>query len=99
MSVLHSFLILPLTNFGRCLEHVVNLADVAVISHITKLAAIENSTAMWEYDPLDPDNCVLEGSLDVITAIRTLTIKVCFVTQILYTDFTIAVDPSLRTVY
>jgi hypothetical protein len=34
-----------------CLAHVVNLANVAVMTHITKIAAIENATAIWEYDP------------------------------------------------
>ncbi|KAF8057816.1 hypothetical protein FPV67DRAFT_1400203, partial [Lyophyllum atratum] len=34
-----------------CLEHVVNLANVDVMDHITKLAAIETTSAIWEYDP------------------------------------------------
>ena len=33
-------------------------------------------TAIWEYDPTQPDNHVLGGSLDVIAAIWTLAIKV-----------------------
>jgi hypothetical protein len=53
----------------RCLKHVVNLVNVAVMGHITKIAAVENQTAIWEYDPDEPDNCVLRGSLDVIAAI------------------------------
>lgn len=56
--------------------HVVNLANVDVMSHITKIAAVENATAIWEYDPSREDNRVLGGSLDVIAAIRTLAIKV-----------------------
>jgi hypothetical protein len=60
-----------------CLGHVVNLAEVDVMSHITKIAAVETATAIWEYDPSLPDNHVLNGSLDVIAAIRTLVIKVC----------------------
>jgi hypothetical protein len=47
------------------------------MSHITKLAAVANATAIWEYDPLRPDNRVLGSSLDVIAAIRMLVIKVC----------------------
>jgi hypothetical protein len=67
------FLILP-----RCLEHVVNLANVDIMSHITKLAVVESTNAIWEYDPSDPDNRVLGGAgLDVIATIRTLAIKVC----------------------
>lgn len=46
------------------------------MGHITKIAAVENATAIWEYDPTREDNRVLGGSLDVIAAIRTLAIKV-----------------------
>jgi hypothetical protein len=61
-----------------CLEHVVNLANVDVMGHITKIAAVENATAIWEYDPDLEDNRVLGGSLDVIAAVRTIAIKVSF---------------------
>jgi hypothetical protein len=47
------------------------------MAHIMKLAIIETMSAIWEYDPSEPDNCVLGGGLDVITKIWTLTIKVC----------------------
>ena len=60
-----------------CLGHIVNLAEVALMAHITKIAAVETSTAIWEYDPTLPDNRVLNGSLDVIAAIWTIAIKVC----------------------
>jgi hypothetical protein len=46
------------------------------MTNITKIAAVENATAIWEYDPTRDDNRVLDGSLDVIAAIRTLAIKV-----------------------
>jgi hypothetical protein len=46
------------------------------MNHITKLAVVENTTAIWEYDPSLANNRVLNGSLDVIAAIRTLVIKV-----------------------
>jgi hypothetical protein len=46
------------------------------MGHITKIAAVENQTAIWEYDPDLPGNCVLGGSLDMIAAIRTIAIKV-----------------------
>jgi hypothetical protein len=55
---------------------VVNLANVAVMKHITKIAVIENTNAIWEYDPDFPGNRVLGGSLDVVAALRTLVIKV-----------------------
>jgi hypothetical protein len=71
-----SLIISQLTPSNRCLAHVVNLANVAVMSHITKISALENSTAIWEYDPNLSDNRVLGGSLDVIASIRTIAIKV-----------------------
>ncbi len=61
--------------------HVINLGNVGVMGHITWIAAIENATVIWKYDPTLPGNCVLGGSLDVIAAICTLAIKVvalCF---------------------
>ena len=61
-----------------CLGHVVNLGNIAVMKHITKIAVVENATTIWEYDPSRDDNRVLGGSLDVIAAIRTLAIKVLF---------------------
>ncbi|KIK04409.1 hypothetical protein K443DRAFT_93276, partial [Laccaria amethystina LaAM-08-1] len=60
----------------RCLGHVVNLGNVDVMQNITKVAAVENATAIWEYDPTRTDNCVLGSSFDVIVAIRTLAIKI-----------------------
>jgi len=61
----------------RCLGHVVNLGNIDVMGHITKIAAVETTAAIWEYDPDLPDNRILGGSLDVIAAIRTLAVKVC----------------------
>jgi len=49
---------------------------MAVMGCITKIAAVENANAIWEYDPSLPDNRILEGSLDVIAAIRTIAVKV-----------------------
>lgn len=71
-------------DFDRCLEHVVNIANVAVMGHITKIAAVENQTAIWEYDPDLPGNRVLGESLDVIAAIRTIAIKVRSITHSLH---------------
>ena len=48
------------------------------MKHITKIAVVENATSIWEYDPSREDNRVLGESLDVIAAIQTLAIKVCF---------------------
>jgi hypothetical protein len=62
--------------FHSCLGHVVNLGNIDVMARITKIAAVKNATAIWEYDPTRDDNRVLGGSLDVIAAICTLAIKV-----------------------
>jgi hypothetical protein len=81
--VSHSILLLlsvdiySILSICRCLAHVVNLGNVDVMARITKIAAVETTTAIWEYDPSLSDNRVLNGSLDVIAAIRTLAIKVC----------------------
>ena len=61
---------------GSCLGHVINLGNIDVMGHITKIVAVENATAIWEYDPTREDNQVLGGSLDVIATIQTLAIKV-----------------------
>ncbi|KAF8676686.1 hypothetical protein AX14_004846 [Amanita brunnescens Koide BX004] len=59
-----------------CLEHVINLANIDVMKHITKIAVVETKTAIWEYDPSDPSNRISNGGLDVIATIRTLAIKI-----------------------
>jgi len=46
------------------------------MDRITKIAAVETTTAIWEYDLSLPNNRVLNGSLDVVAAVRTLAIKV-----------------------
>lgn len=61
-----------------CLAHVINLSVVAVMSVITRIANVETATAIWEFDPDDPNNRVLGNSLDVVAAVRTIAIKVCF---------------------
>jgi len=49
------------------------------MGHITKIAVVETTMAIWEYDLDLPDNHMLGGSLNVIAAVRTITIKVlCF---------------------
>ena len=74
--LIYFFSLLNFILLYSCLAHVVNLGNVDVMGQITKIAAVENATAIWEYDPTQADNRVLGGSLDVITAIRTLAIKV-----------------------
>ena len=44
--------------------------------HITKIAVVENTNTIWEYDPALPGTHILRGSLDVVAALRTLIVKV-----------------------
>jgi hypothetical protein len=89
--------VIPLSHVSRaddsysCLGHAVNLGNVDVMAHITKIAAVENATAIWEYDPTRDDNRVLGGSLDVIAAIRTLAIKVSIVLNLQRSHFMLQV--------
>ena len=46
------------------------------MGHITKIGAVETTAAIWEYDPQLPNNRVLGGSLDMISVIRTLAVKI-----------------------
>ena len=50
------------------------------MSVITKIMAVETTSAIWEYDPMLSGNCVLGNSLDVVTAVRTLAFKVFSIT-------------------
>ena len=45
---------------------------------ITRMAAIETTTAIWDYDPDLPKNRIMNGSLpvDAVAALRTLSVKV-----------------------
>lgn len=53
-----------------------NLAVIDVMKNITNIAAVENKTAIWEFDPTLERNRIINGGLDVIAALRTLAIKV-----------------------
>jgi hypothetical protein len=53
---------------------------------ITKIAAVENANAIWEYDPSLLNNRILGGSLDVIAAIRTIAVKVSSVNCYIMTN-------------
>jgi hypothetical protein len=69
------------------------------MSHITKLAVIETTNAIWEYNPSDNDNHVLGGGLDVIAMICTLSIKVCSIHLVLFSVNSMdLIDPSFRSV-
>lgn len=66
----------PEQNRLPCLAHVVNLAITDFMSVVTKIAHVETTTAIWEFDPTLSQNRVLGDSLDVVAAIRTLAIKI-----------------------
>jgi len=40
-----------------------------MMDRITKIAAVETTTAIWEYDPSLPNNRVLNSLLDVVAAV------------------------------
>ena len=65
-----------LTTVTRCFVHIISLANVDFMSCMTKITIVENTSTILEYDPTLPDNKVMNGSLDVIAAARTLMIKV-----------------------
>jgi hypothetical protein len=56
----------------------VNLANIDIMKHITNIAAVENKTAIWEFNLALEKNHIANRGLDVIAALRTLAIKVSF---------------------
>ena len=72
--VFFPLIVLTLTVY-RCFAHIINLAVVAFMNRITKIAAVDNANMIWDYDPALPDNCI-EGGLDMIAALRTVITKV-----------------------
>ena len=59
-----------------CLAHVLNLAIIALMSEITRVEHIATTSAIWEFDPTLPHNRILNGSLNVVAIVHTLTIKI-----------------------
>lgn len=43
------------------------------------IAAVENKTAIWEFEPVLPWKCIANGGLDVIATLCTLAIKVSMI--------------------
>jgi len=73
----YHYLILSVIHWiSSCLGHVVNLANVTFMGHITKIAVVKTTAAIWEYDPTLPDNKVFNGAIDVVAVVQTLAIKV-----------------------
>ena len=46
------------------------------MSVVTRIASVETTSAIWEFDPSLPRNRILDDSLDVVSAIRTIAIKI-----------------------
>lgn len=65
------------SDFNRlaCLAHVINLAITSVLAAVTKISNVDTTTNIWEFDPMLPENRMSNDSLDVVTTIRTLAIK------------------------
>ena len=64
------------THHLPCLAHVLNLAITDIMSVITNIAAVETTTAIWEFDPTVSGNHIFGNSIDVIAALHTLAIKI-----------------------
>ena len=59
-----------------CLAHVVNLAITKFMNVVTKIAHVETTVAIWEFDPTLTQNQVLGSTLDVIAVVQMLAIKI-----------------------
>jgi hypothetical protein len=46
------------------------------MSVVTRIGSVETASAIWEFDPSLPSNRILHDSLDVVSTIRTLAIKI-----------------------
>ena len=72
----HIYCFSPEQNCLSYLAHVVNLAIIDFMSIVTKIAHVETTTAIWEFDLTLSQNRVLGDSLDIVAAIQTLAIKI-----------------------
>nr|VWP01648.1 Uncharacterized protein [Ganoderma boninense] len=57
-----------------CFRHVIQLGIEDFMEEIMSKAAVATKQAIWDYDPEDEGN-LINGALDVIAIIRTLTVK------------------------
>jgi hypothetical protein len=55
----HYYLLISLHS---CLAHFVNLGNIDVMARITKIAAVETTSAIWKYDPLQGSLWIVEIS-------------------------------------
>ena len=58
-----------------CFGHIIQLGIKDFMGEITSKAAITMKQAIWDYDPEEEEN-LINRYVDVITMVRTLTIKV-----------------------
>lgn len=58
-----------------CLAHVLHLTIEDIMSLITQITTAETTLAICEFDPSLPSN-LIAGSLNVISALRTLVVKI-----------------------
>ena len=65
----HIYTFDPTLHCLPCLAHVLNLAITNVMSAITKIASVETTMAIWEFNPSLPSSRILGNSLDVVAAI------------------------------
>jgi len=81
----HVYSFNPDSNHLTCLTHVINLTISSVLAVIIKIANVNTTTTIWEFDPTLPQNCILDDTLDIVSTIQTLTIKIqCSGQQIEY---------------
>ena len=59
-----------------CLTHVINLAIMDFMNTITKIAHVEITIAIWEFDPILSQNQVLGNALNIVAVIQMLVIKI-----------------------
>ena len=62
----------------RCLGHVIQLANGDMMKHVTNIAAVETAAAIWKLNPKDPNSHLSNGSLDAVSTLCTVAIKVCY---------------------
>ena len=48
-----------------------------MMTNVTKVGTLENAHALWEYDPREPNNQLLNRSIDVVAGTLNFVIKVC----------------------
>ena len=79
---IHEYLILLfsqlISSCIRCLGHVIQLANGNVMKHVTNIAAVETAAAIWELNPEDPNSRLSNGSLDAVSTLCTVAIKICY---------------------